>query len=249
MVLAKNIATIPHQKRRPLRVPPAPVYYPESNGEPMAETDVHRDLMVYLIEALKDYYRDDPQVYVAGTLLLYYKEGDPTASVAPDVLVVFGIPKRQRRVYKVWEEDKGPDVVFELTSQSTRWKDMGTKKGLYALLGVKEYYLFDPLGEYLVPPLQGYTLADGDYRLMKGRSLVSDVLGLELREEGGWLRLYDPETGKKLLTPLEAQAAHRQEAAARRQAEERAAEEAAARHRAEAELEHLRAELARLQKV
>jgi len=238
MALAKEIAAIQYRERPPL-VRPRPVYYPESDGEPMAETDVHRDLMIYLIEALKDYFRDDPQVYVAGNLFLYYVEGDPSASIAPDVFVVFGIPKGQRRVYKTWEEGKGPDVVFELTSQSTRWKDLGTKKGVYELLGVKEYYLFDPLREYLVPSLQGYYLTGGGYRLMEERPLVSEVLGLELREEGDWLRLYDPETGKKLLTPLEAQAAHRQ-------AEARASQEAAARRQAEAELERLRAELARL---
>jgi len=209
----------------------------------MAETDVHRDLMVYLIETLKDYYRNDPQVYVAGNLFLYYVEGKPAYSVSPDVLVVFGIPKRQRRVYKTWEEGKAPDVVFEMTSRSTQKKDLGEKKRLYARLGVQEYYLFDPLREYLVPPLQGYSLQEGVYRLMEGRPLVSQVLGLGVREEGkDWLRLYDPATGEKLLTPLEAQVA-------RRQAEDRASQEAAARHQAEAELERLRAELAHLRSV
>jgi len=54
---------------------------------------------------------------------------------------------------------------------------------------------------------------------------VSQVLGLELRVEGEMLRLVDPATGEKLLTPLEAQEARR---------------------RAEAEVERLQAELARL---
>ncbi len=222
MALAK---TIPKHREQPPFVPPSPIYYPESDGEPMAETDTHRNLMVYLIEALMDRYRGDPQVYVAGNLFMYYAEGDPTSAIAPDVFVVFGVPKGNRRVYKVWEEGQGPDVVIELTSKGTMWKDRGAKKGIYEALGVTEYFLYDPLREYLSPPLQGYRLAGDGYRRIEERPLVSGVLGLELRDEEGFLRLYEPRTGEKLLTPLEAQAARRQ---------------------AEAELEHLRAELAAL---
>jgi len=222
MALAK---IAPKHRDRPPLIPTKTSYYPESDGEPMAETDTHRNLMIYLIEALTDRYRDDPQVYVAGNLFLYYAEGDPTSAIAPDVFVVFGIPRGNRRVYKVWEEGKGPDVVIELTSKGTMWKDRGAKKGIYEALGVTEYFLYDPLQEYLSPLLQGYRLTGDGYRRIEEQSVVSDVLGLELRDEEGFLRLYDLETGEKLLTPLEAQAARRQ---------------------AEAELERLRAELATL---
>ena len=47
-------------------------------------------------------------------------------------------------------------MVFEITSRGTRLEDLGTKRALYAMLGVREYFLYDPLGEYLQPPLQGY---------------------------------------------------------------------------------------------
>ncbi len=36
----------------------------------MAETDTHINTLIYLREALRDYFRDDPQVYVAGNLFL-----------------------------------------------------------------------------------------------------------------------------------------------------------------------------------
>ena len=143
---------------------PSPVVtYPESDGKPMAETDIHRDQMVYLIETLKDRFRNDPQVYVAGNLFIYYEEGNPEAKVAPDTFVVWGVPKRQRRIYQIWKEGKGPDFVVEVTSRSTRWEDIGTKRGIYAALGVREYVLFDPLAEYLPRPLQGYRLVEGEY--------------------------------------------------------------------------------------
>jgi Uma2 family endonuclease len=201
----------------------------------MAETDVHIDALIYLREALKDYFREAPQVYVAGNLLLYYEEGNPAACVAPDVFVVQGVAKRERRIYRLWEEGQPPAVVFEITSRGTRLEDLGTKRAVYAMLGVQEYFLYDPLGEYLQPPLQGYRLQDGEYqRLSPGGEgeLTSQVLGLELRLEAGRLCAVNPATGERLLTPAEAQAA-------RRAAEARVSQ-------AEAELARLRAELERL---
>jgi Uma2 family endonuclease len=209
--------------------------YPEIDGKPMAETDVHINALIYLREALKDYFRDDPQMYVAGNLMLYYEEGNPAACVAPDVFVVRGVGKHARRVYKLWEEGHSPAVVFEITSRGTRLEDLGTKRALYAMLGIPEYFLYDPLGEYLQPPLQGYQLQDGEYQRLQPdteEKLTSQLLNLQLRIEAGHLRVIEPSTGERLLTPAEAQHA-------RRLAETRAAT-------AEAELQRLQSELARL---
>ena len=63
------------------------IVYPESDGKPMAETDVHRDLMVDSIQMLQHHFRDEP-VYVSGNLLIYYEEGNIRKSVSPDVFVV-----------------------------------------------------------------------------------------------------------------------------------------------------------------
>ncbi len=178
------------------------------------------------------------------------------ACVAPDLFVVQGVAKGERRAYKLWEEGQPPTVVFEITSRGSRLEDLGTKRALYAMLGVREYFLSDPLGEYLRPPLQGYRLREGEYeRVLSGDKgeLASLALSFELRVEEGQLRVVNPATGERLLTPAEAQAARRAEAEAR-QAEATAREaEAAARQAAEAraalaesELERLRAELARL---
>ena len=226
MAKVKEVATIEYEVRPRTFRPPRYIHYSESDGEPMAETDKHINLLIYLREALADHFRDDPNVYVAGNLFVYYAEGDPSQVVAPDVFVVKGVPKHDRRTYKVWEEGQGPDVVFELTSEGTRKKDEGIKKSIYEALGVEEYFIFDPLGEYLEPRLVGFRRAKWGYRRIEGEEpLVSHVLGLELQVEGEMLRLVDPATGEKLLTPLEAQEARRQ---------------------AEAEVERLQAELARL---
>lgn len=137
-----------------------PIHYPESDGKLMAETDVHIDALIYLRETLKAYFTAEPRVYVAGNMLLYYEEGNPASCVAPDVFVVRGVTKQERCTYKIWEEEQPPTVVFEITSRSTRLEDLGMKRFLYAQLGVQEYFLYDPLGEYLRPSLQGFRLED-----------------------------------------------------------------------------------------
>jgi len=126
--------------------------YTESDGKPMAEADVHRDLMADFIEMLKNHFKDRLDAYVSGNLLLYYEKGDPKKSVVPDVFVAFGIEKKLRRTYLLWEEDKGHDFVLETTSKSTVQSDAADKKALYAqVLGVKEYYIYDPNHRYLHP--------------------------------------------------------------------------------------------------
>ena len=154
---------------------------------------------------------------------IYYEQGNPESVVAPDVFVVFGVDNKDRRSYKTWEEeDKTPDFVLEITSKTTRTKDQGAKKGIYAFLGVREYFQYDPTGDYLNPQLQGLRLADGNYfpvatnNLSDGTvSLVSEVLGLEVQVKSGEMRFYDPATRQKLLS-------HEEEASARQEAEERA---------------------------
>jgi Uma2 family endonuclease len=184
------------------------VQYPESDGKPMTETDLHALVLIYLRSALDFHFRNDPNTYVPGNLMLYYEEGNPSASVSPDVFVVKGVAKKVRRVYKTWEEGKAPDVAIELTSRSTRLEDLGTKRALYAELGVTEYFLYDPYQEYLRPPLQGFHLDKGNYTPITADALGklrSQILNLDLQIVKGDLRLFDPRAQKYLLTPLEAQ--------------------------------------------
>ncbi len=212
------------------------IYYPESDGQPMAESDLHRKEMTYLLDALEVHFRAVPDVYIAGNLLLYYTEGFPKKCVAPDVFVVQGVPRGNRGSYKLWKEGAAPVFVIEVTSSSTRSEDLGDKKDLYQRLGVEEYFLHDPLGDYLEPRLQGYRLLLGRYLPIapeEDGSLLSKTLGLILRPESLGLRLVDPVTGEILRTHVESEAG-------RSLAEERArvAEEELARLRAE--LEQLR---------
>lgn len=188
-------------------------FYPSSDGKPMAESDLHLEEMVYLITALKDRYQEVPDIYVAGNLLLYFIRGDRKACLAPDVFVVKGVPKRKRKSFLLWKEERGPCFVIEVTSESTRAEDIETKRDRYERMGVEEYFLHDPLGDYLTPPLQGYRLEGGRYRRISPEpdgSLVSWTTGLRLRREGEHLRLVDLATGRPLPSFQEVQTAYRQ---------------------------------------
>ena len=180
--------------------------YPTSDGKPFAETDWHREVMMDLIQSLKNRYRDNQEVYVSGNLLLYYEEGNRRRHVSPDVFIVKGVPKRQRDNYLLWLEGKGPDFVIEVTSRTTRKEDQKVKYDLYReKLGVKEYFLFDPREEYLEPSMQGYRLQDKKYvpiKPVEGR-LPSEVTNLHLERDAYKLRLHDPRTGRRLPTVRE----------------------------------------------
>ena len=212
--------------------PPAAVEYPDSDGRPMAENDWQRAVIVYALNVLGTRFARRPDVYVSGDLLVYYEEGNPRASVAPDVFVVFGAEDRRRPVYKLWEEPKAPDFVLEVASPGTWREDEGAKRELYEVLGVREYFQHDPMGGLLPSRLQGRRLVRGVFEpapvvaSLDGTLLLhSETLGLDLlADRGGELRFRDPETGRVLLGHEETEAAREREAVARRQAESRLAE-------------------------
>ena len=205
------------------------VFYPTSDDQPMAETAIHRRCMVDVADTLELWFRkrgrDD--VYVGSNNFLYYERGNPRAVVAPDVYVVTGAPVGLRDTYMLWKEPKAPDFVLEVTSASTRRNDERRKREVYAALGVREYFLYDPRAEWLTPPLQGWRLHEGEYRAVpavtvlsnRGVAVASEVLGLELRDErdARRVRLRDLATGEVLLT-------HEESERARAQAEARVAE-------------------------
>lgn len=218
------------------------VVYPDSDGQPVADNDLQYRVMADLRHALDIRYEADPDVYVSTDLLIYYVEGDPTVRVAPDVFVAFGVGKGDRGSYRVWEEGRLPDVVFEVASHLSWPEILGSKKDQYEKIGFPEYIVFDPEGEFIQPRLQGFRLQNGRYRpipLEADGSLESRTTGLRIEPEGKNLRLVDLETGQSYPWAKE-------EAAARKAAEERAAQEAVARRAAEERAAWLEEELARL---
>ncbi len=222
------------------KIPYAPTeteLYPETDGKPMAVSDMHRRILTRIIQTLENHFTQRPEVYVSGDILMYYMEGQPQKVVSPDVLVTFGIGQKPRLTYKVWEEGKIPNFVMEMSSKTTYQKDLGEKMTLYASLGIRDYVLYDAEGLYLPTPLMGFTLADGSYVEMSSNAdagIYSEALGLEFRVRDMDCGIYDPVSEAWLQTAAEAAEARAETAEARAET-------------AEAEAAQLREQLARLQ--
>jgi len=168
--------------------------YPTSDGKPMAETEKHVIQLAQLLECLRTYFASEPDVYVSGNNMMYYEEGNPRKRVCPDLYITLGIPKRERRSYRIWVEGKAPDFILELLSGETRRRDFGFKKKLYQnVFQTKEYFLYDPDTE----ELYGYRLTENRYRLVKPDAdsrFFSSVLELLFGvDTQGWLRVYRPD--------------------------------------------------------
>ena len=230
--------------------------YPDTDGKPMAASDKHRLALTQLLSRLGAFFRQTPEVYVSGDLLMYYLQGDPRKVVSPDVLVAFGIGQKLRRTYLVWEEGKPPDFVMEFSSATTYERDLREKFRLYARLGIAEYFFADIERLYLPTPLMGFRLAAGGYAPVSpgsGGAGHSSVLDLDFHLHEERLHLYHPPTQQWIPTPEQAAEVRAdQEALARQQETARVDQEARARQQetaraeaAEAEIAALRAELAR----
>ena len=242
---------------------PKPLRYPDSDGQPMAENDEHYRAIQSIRAPLEVRFRNSEDTYVSGDLLLYYERGNPRKCVAPDVLVALGVSRGLKRTYLLWEEGKPPDFVAEVSSPRSRTDDRTKKRELYARLGVREYFLFDPVYEddEHSGRLQGFRLwGDGSVEMGpggaegSGQELRSEVLGISLRPEHKRVRLRDIATGKDLLFFEETEDARQASEKARLEAED--ARQASEKARLEAEdarrgveNERLEAEQARYDEV
>lgn len=228
------------------------VFYPETDGKPLPDGEYQAPIYINTVTPLRIHFAGVPGARVNGNTLLYYVEGDPRRVVSPDCYVAFGLTEEAlhslslegNNTYLLWEVGKAPDFVLEIGSGSTARVDLGSKRDLYAELGVREYWRYDATGgEFYGEPLVGERLVDGEYVRMElvsedeGRIWSrSEVLGLELWWIEGALRYWQPAERRWLLRPEE-------EHEARIAAEARAAAERQARLDAEAEHARLRAKL------
>ena len=222
------------------RLPSAPTetadLYPESDGKPLAETERYFRELIKNMSRIETHFAHLPDTYVMGDMMMYYEEGNPRKFISPDIFVAFGIGKKERRIYKIWEEGKPPDFVLEFASKGTYRNDLTRKVELYASIGIPEYFLYDVDRRYLPTPLIGYRLVGSDYveiSPLANGGIPSATLGLEFHLLDDTFGVYDPETQEWLKTAAE-------------DAEIRANQEANARHKAEAEAARLQAELERL---
>ena len=181
------------------------VHYPSSDGVEMGEGDWHFTALTTLFGMLRQHYRRK-QAYVAGDMMLYYDEGNPSAVRASDVMVILGVSSQRRPSWLTWVEGKVPDVAFEVASKSTRGEDLGPKKAVYERIGISEYFWFDPIGDPADPErprLRGWRLVENRYVPIEPDdhgSMASEQLNLWLYLDSDLLRLLDLETHLPLKT-------------------------------------------------
>ena len=228
---------------------------PVSNGQPLPDGRVQQGPLDYSRAALRFHMRNkSAHMAVEGDMFVYYvgrdERGRPKrGSVAPDVFVV-GVPDRpDRNSYVLWREpDADLRFVLEIASKSTRAEDHGAKRSVYASLGVREYFIYDPPGRRRTARIFGLRLDDGRYVEMPTELLPNGTRGVRSETVGvvayvndnGDLRWFDPDAGRDLENYVESNlraiaAVHdRDEAYAQRDA-------------AEAERDALKAQLAEAQ--
>lgn len=155
----------PFRFHRPL--PKPSILYPDSDGKPTAENPLQFEYLVLLKQGFEDLFEDREDVFVAGDLLWYPVEGQPSICAAPDVLVALGRPKGYRGSYKQWEEGGvAPSFVAEVLSPNNRPGEMARKASFYLTHGAKEYLIYDPdNGSLDVLLRREQTLPDGSLEL------------------------------------------------------------------------------------
>ena len=187
-----------------------PVEYPSEDGLPISTNTDHLEWMVRCYRELKHRFRGRQDLFIGCDMLIYYEPGNNKAAVAPDVFVSFGVPQRDQPSYFVWLEGKPPDVVWEFGAPLTVKGDAGEKKETYRRMGVREYWLLDPVGGVYDPRVQGFELIDGAYERMSCEegpdglvAVWSPVLQLEVRFADGRLRFWNRETAQYRQLPEE----------------------------------------------
>ena len=208
--------------------PNTAIIYPDSDGKPMADNTLQFEWIVTIQGGVDALFLNDPNVFVAGDLLWYPREGYPRIRAAPDVMVAFGRQKGYRGSYQQWREDGvAPQVVFEVRSPGNRFGEMLRKFRFYNRYGVEEYYLYDPDHG----TLEGWQRSGNRLRkIPQMNGWISPRLGVRFEMAGYDLILTGPD-GRRFATYVElavqrkeAELARQNAELARQNAEKQAAE-------------------------
>jgi Uma2 family endonuclease len=171
--------------------PAGPIFYPDSDGQPMAENTRQLRWIVLIYSNLMALFRGVADIFIATDLLWYPVEGHPEIRTAPDVLAAFGRPTGDRGSYKQWEEDNVPlTVVFEVLSPGNTPIEMAEKFTFYEEHGVEEYYIYDPDSNHLLIYVRrGEVLR----RVRPPHGFISPRLGIRFDLSGPEMVIYRPD--------------------------------------------------------
>ena len=229
-----------------------PTVYPSTDN--MGDPTLQVSIAVMLLGLLEGWVasRGKP-AFVGMNTFFYWKQHDPSETVAPDVYVLPGVSLVERPPsWKVWETGKAPSFAIEIVSTDVD-KDYRVAPEKYGRLGVREVVVFDPYHRQSRERLRWQVFRRLPRRglvrveVSNGDRVLSRVLGCWLVAVGHGdqvrVRLGVGPEGKVLV--LTAEEARDKERAERERAEAERDKERAGRERAEAELALLRAQLGR----
>ncbi|NET45087.1 Uma2 family endonuclease [Okeania sp. SIO2B3] len=175
----------------PLSQTNSEIVYPDSDGQPIADNTIQFRWITVIHYNLAWLFADNTEVFVAGDLLWYPVENNRKLRQAPDVMVVFGVPKEDRGSYQQWKENNiAPQVVFEILSPGNTPKEMERKLLFYDRYGVEEYYLYDPQKNSLTGWLRSELFLE---RIDEINGVVSPRLGIRFELTTETLILYRPD--------------------------------------------------------
>jgi Uma2 family endonuclease len=185
--------------------PLPPQDLPETDEQPL-ETPWHRACMNLLIESVEVRLAGRQDFYVGGNMFIYFSERQVRHRdySGPDFFFVQGEGvdrDRPRKYWAIWNEGgRYPDVIIELTSESTAGEDHTTRKDLYErTFRTPEYFIFDPakavLEGWRLNKHRRYTrIKPNRHRRLWSEQLelwVGTWTGTYLEREAVWLRFFD----------------------------------------------------------
>ena len=237
------------------------VLHPEV-GDFIVQTDAHDEDRIYLKQVFGTQLEDEPEAVVISDHVVDWNIPG-VRSLAPDVAVFLNVKRRDDwETFNVKAEGAIPVLVVEVTSRSTRKKDLGIKVDYYHRAKVPLYLIADAVGRGAKRRVQliGRQYAPNGYELIApgehGRIYLEPVrlwIGITRDLVKGYERLacYDSETGEALgdhaaivkdrqLARALAEEQSRARALAERGRDE--AERGRAEAEARAQFEHLRAQ-------
>ena len=117
--------------------------YPETDAKGEHETQRYISELVRAL-AVALFAQRGRVAHVGANQFIYFAQGDPTKTRAPDVYVIEGLPQDHpdQGAWKTWE---GHVPAFALEVVSSRWrKDYDDAPPDYDAMGTQELVLFDP---------------------------------------------------------------------------------------------------------
>ena len=230
--------------RRLRRCPPLPPDFILPDPPPMPDAMQQDRAFIDTAAILRAHFSADPTALVSGNTYIAYDPNDLNVRILPDCYAAFGVDPPAviaRNGYILWEVGKPPDFALEIASKSTARRDVSVKPGIYARIGIGEYWRFDATGgDFYGYPLAGDRLVNGVYHPIPTTTDAdgltwgySAALGLHLCARADRLLFYDPAAGEFLRDMLETMDDLREERIARQIVEDELTVESAARSIAE----------------